>query len=167
MAVRAPDGAKLVILPIPIEREATWSFLSEMDFGVRLKKRVKAKWTVDPCASVRSARVTGLVVVAMDDGLAFGAVTMFFLDDGGAVARLMLPYHRTVAIPIPIVIPVTFADGYAGADWTNANANLIRQGRPRESANGRADNQNLLHRVLLHGTQDKQLIAPAVPGELA
>jgi hypothetical protein len=43
MAVRAPDGAKLIILPIPIEREATWSFLSEMDFGVRLKKRVKSK----------------------------------------------------------------------------------------------------------------------------
>jgi hypothetical protein len=43
MAVREPDGAKLVILHIPIEREATWSFSSEMDFRVRLKKTRQIK----------------------------------------------------------------------------------------------------------------------------
>jgi hypothetical protein len=119
--------------------------------------------------SLESARVTGSVVVVMDNGLAYGAVTMLFLDDGRPLARLALPDHRAIAIAITVTVvtPVTLADGYAGANRTNANANLIRKGRARKGANGRGNHQNLLHRVLLHGTGDKRPIMSAVPVELA
>src|ERR1019366_7593617 len=89
-----------------------------------------------------------LVVVVMDDGLGFDAVTMILLDDRGAVARLTLLDHLTLANAIAVAV-VAFTNRHTGADRANANANLIRQRGRRESANRRGNQQNLLHIVLL------------------
>ena len=84
-----------------------------------------------------------LVIIAMNDGLALDAVTMLLLDDGRTIARLALLDDRGT-IAIPIVVPVALADADAGADRADANADLIRHGRPRESANRRGNQQNFV-----------------------
>jgi hypothetical protein len=58
----------------------------------------------------------------MNDRLGLDAVTMILVDDGGpvVVARLTLPDHGTIAIPV--VVPVTLADGDTGAKGADANA---------------------------------------------
>src|SRR5665647_25551 len=157
MAVRAPDGAKLVILHPPGGKrpgafQAKWiSGSPEENASNRSRPLTSVLRPIGDFQSRtralpgESARGGRSVVVVMNDGLAFGAVTMLLLDDGGAVARFMLPDDRAIAIAIAVVIPVTLADGYAGANGTNANANLIRQGRAREGAYRRGNNQNLLH----------------------
>jgi hypothetical protein len=82
-----------------------------------------------------------LVVVAMNDGLGLDTVTVILLDDGGpvVVARFTLPDHGTIAIPV--VVPVTLADGDTGANGSDANADLFRQCRRRKGANCRGNQQ--------------------------
>ncbi len=100
-----------------------------------------AKRTRAPSGRKRAATPVGnesvgkSVVVVMDDGLAFGAITMVLLDDGCPVVRLALPDDRAIAIEIA----VTLTDGYAGADRANANANLVRERRTRKGANSRGN----------------------------
>src|ERR1700689_3268805 len=109
-----------------------------------------------PGGGARFGRLSGLVgflIVVMNDGLALDAVTMLLLDDGGPVARLMLLDNRLLANAV--VIPVSLADGYAGADRANANAHLIRQRRRREGANGRCNQQKLLHCLLLQMERER------------
>src|ERR1700722_2578509 len=110
-----------------------------------------------PGGSARFGRLSGLVglIVVMDDGLALDAVTMLLFDDGGPVARLVLLDNRLLANAVPVVIPVSLADGYAGADRANANAHFIRQRRRCEGANGRCNQQKLLHRLLLQMERER------------
>src|ERR1700722_329472 len=110
-----------------------------------------------PGGSARFGRLSGLVglIVVIDDGLALDAVTMLLFDDGGPVARLVLLDNRLLANAVPVVIPVSLADGYAGADRANANAHFIRQRRRCEGANGRCNQQKLLHRLLLQMERER------------
>jgi len=55
----------------------------------------------------------------MNGGLAFNAVLTLLLDDRFPVTGLMLlDDGRSVAIAVPVVVPVALAHGYAGADLT-------------------------------------------------
>jgi hypothetical protein len=63
---------------------------------------------------------------------------------------------------------VALAHGNAGANRADANADLIRQGRPREGANSRSNQQKLLHGVSpSSGMEGKRPMASAVPMEPA
>ena len=58
-----------------------------------------------------------LVPVPMNRGLAFNAVLTILLDDRFPVTGLaLLDDRRAVAVAVPVVIPVPFADSYASAD---------------------------------------------------
>ena len=51
----------------------------------------------------------------MNDGLAAGTVLVFLLDHRGAVGRLALLDDGGRMVPIPVVIPMAFANRYTGA----------------------------------------------------
>jgi hypothetical protein len=85
----------------------------------------------------------------MNDGLAFNAVIAVSLDDGGSLARLALLDHGALPIPISVVIAMTLANGHAGANRADPNANILSHGRRRQGAGGRGNKQILLHFVLL------------------
>jgi hypothetical protein len=66
------------------------------------------------------------LVVVVNDGFAFGAVAVFFLDNGGAIglAGLFLDHRGAVTIVIAVFRGLT--GGYTGTDRSNAHANFIR-----------------------------------------
>ena len=57
--------------------------------------------------------------------------------------------HGALPIPIPVVVAVTFANGRAGANRADPNANILSHSRRRQGAGGRGNKQILLHFVLL------------------
>jgi hypothetical protein len=76
------------------------------------------------------------LIVVVDYGLAAIAVSIFLLDHGLAVTRLPLLDDSTVTVSVTITI-VRLANGYASADRTDANTNIIRQRGSRDSDNHR------------------------------
>ena len=63
----------------------------------------------------------------MNGGLAFNAVLTLLLDDCFPITGLMLlDDGGAVAIAVPVVVPMAFAHGHAGADRPGADADLIR-----------------------------------------
>src|ERR1700688_941383 len=105
----------------------------------------------------------------MNGGLAFNAVLTLLLDDRSPVTGLMLlDDGRSVAIAVPVVVPVALAHGYAGADRPGANADLVRHRGHRKRAHRCGNKQILLHDVLLPNcTGRKRLLLPRVPTEPA
>ena len=75
-----------------------------------------------------------LLIVVMNDSLAAITVRVFFLDHGRRVARFMLLEHRgAITIAVAVMI-MGFADGYAGADRPDADADILRRAKPRSNA---------------------------------
>src|ERR1700688_1631402 len=105
----------------------------------------------------------------MNGGLAFNAVLTLLLDDRSPVTGLMLlDDGRSVAIAVPVVVPMAFAHGYAGADRPGANADLVRHRGHRKRAHGCGNKQILLHDVSFPiGTGRKRLSPACVPKEPA
>src|SRR4029077_19255973 len=74
---------------------------------------------------------------------------MLLLDHGGPIARLALLDDSLVAGPVAINIAMALAYGDAGAHRTSLDADFVRQRRSGHRADGRGNQQNLLHFVLL------------------
>src|ERR1700731_388216 len=110
--------------------------------------RVSAEKSSPARSEGKRAGVFSSVTFA-NDGSAFHAVTTVLLDDRGSIARLALPDHGTLADPIAVVVAVALANGDAGANRADPNANILSHGRRRQGADGCGSKQELLHFVLL------------------
>jgi hypothetical protein len=112
------------------------------------RARVSAEKSSPARSEWNGAGVFSSVTFA-NDGSAFNPVTTVLSDDGGSLARLALPDHGTLADPIPVVVAMALANGDAGANRADPNANILSHGRHRQGADGCGSKQELLHFVLL------------------
>jgi hypothetical protein len=68
--------------------------------------------------------VVNELISLVNDCFAPSAVFIFFFYDGLSVSRLsFFNYGRVV--PITIIVPVAFANAYAGPNGTDVNADII------------------------------------------
>ena len=88
-----------------------------------------------------SSQINQFLIAVVNDGLAPRAVVMLLLDDGRPIARLaLLDNRRAVTVTIG-----RLSDRHAGADRSDANANIVFRHRWRCNGKNRRDQEILLH----------------------
>jgi hypothetical protein len=86
----------------------------------------------------------------MNDGLASVAVTVFLLDDRGAIAVWLVPLdHGLFLNPVAIIVMTAFADGYTSTDRADANADIIGKGWRNQRTGHSSGQYQFLHVILL------------------
>jgi hypothetical protein len=86
----------------------------------------------------------------MNDGLASVAVTIFLLDDRGAIAVRLIPLdHGLFLNPVAIIVMTAFADSYAGTDRADTNADIIGKSWRNQRTGHSSGQYQFLHVILL------------------